>query len=297
MEKPTKIAYPYDSWRGTTAQLVEIARAVQDEIERAVEAAKRNLDEEIDKQHVEWLAQNERDIRGKFILPPSVSLSPAAQAERAQAILIAENYKIQRKQGNLDLVRGATRLTFGYTDRSGRRLTSKDPTFMEKATNPNGILMQGSVYSSPTATITLTLQNKPWEWLTLEVEGEDPDWVSSAATPLHQALTARESRVTKFFRNQWVKGIFALVIWGLFIPPIAVLLERLGIDRLIAVVVAVIPVGVVSNLYQFLTRPVLITSSAPSAWLEVGKVAISAGVTYAIRFGLDRLAERVMPPR
>jgi hypothetical protein len=151
--------------------------------------------------------------------------------------------------------------------------------------------MQAFVVGPLRASIGVTLQNRPWEWLSLEVEGEDPDWVSSTELPLDALLSGRESRPVRFFRNVWTRSVLAVMVWGLFIPPMTSVLGRLSIDPLISVVAALLPVGAVSALYQRLTKPVIITSVAPSTWRELGRVVLSAAVAGAIRFALDGLAK------
>ena len=158
--------------------------------------------------------------------------------------------------------------------------------------------MRGWVFASPTANISVTIQNQPWVAINLEVEGEDPDWVSSATAPLHATLTGRESRIVKFFRNNWVAGVFGILVWSMFIPPTAAIVEKFRMDRLFAIPLSILPLAVVNAIYGRLTKPVIITSSEPSGLREFGKVVFTAVVSYLIKLGLDvlsSLADRAFP--
>jgi hypothetical protein len=83
LEKPTKIARRYESWRGTPAHLVELGQSVAREIQRAAKAAKAKADEEVEKFVTDWLAQYEQSLRARGAPPAErhVTLPSAARVE------------------------------------------------------------------------------------------------------------------------------------------------------------------------------------------------------------------------
>ncbi len=257
---------------------------------RAASSAERLADQNLQAAGRQWLTQFEAGLRAKAGLLPAAPLPSNLQTELAQAIVSAKGYDEQRKRENAELIKAGTLLTFAYTDRRGARLSSMSPDFLQRASRAESIIVQGNVVGPPRASILMTLQNRPWEWLSLEVEGADPDWVSSAAMPLHAFLSEHVSKIVRVLRNKWTKALFALAVWALFIPPIALAFQRVGVDRLIAVVAALVPLAAVNALYEWFTRPLIITSAAPSAWLELGRAAISAAAAVVIRIILEQLA-------
>lgn len=50
--------------------------------------------------------------------------------------------------------------------------------------------------------------------------------------------------------------------------------------------IAILPAGLISSVYQWLTRPLIITRVAPSLWIELGRVAISDLVADIVRLSL-----------
>ncbi len=235
MAKPTKIVHRYESWRGTAKHLVELAQALVLEIERARKNAKEKADKDTDAFLQDSRIQFEQNLRTRAGLPPGTALPPNLQTELANAVLRAEAYRDQRRSENEQLITQSTKVSFGYVESTGHSLTSSSPVFLANITKQDGIFMRGWVLASPTANISVTIQNQPWVAISLEAEGEDPDWVSSAAAPLHAVLSARESRTVRFFRNIWVGGTFGVLVWSMFIPPIASMLDRFGMDRLVAI--------------------------------------------------------------
>jgi hypothetical protein len=178
-------------------------------------------------------------------------------------------------------------------DRSGHVISSQSPDFLADLSSADSISLGGRVFAKPTASIIVTLQNQPWEVVALEIEGQETNWVSSAAAPMHRLLSGRESKIVKFFRNAWVKAVVGVAVWALFVPPLALVLRRFNFGQLIAVPIALLPVGIVNAVYQRLTPPVIITKTAPSTWAELLRVAVSAVVAGLIKYSLDGLARLV----
>jgi hypothetical protein len=292
--KPTKMTFRYESWRGSSTDLVEIAHVIKGEIDRAVEISIARGNEELEAFLAKSRTEFEQTLRAKASLKPPDPLPANLQAELTQAIARAEDYRRQRRTENEQSVRANISLIFGYTDRSGHLISSQSPDFLQNLTSADSISLRGYAFAKPTASIAVTLQNRPWEVVALEIEGQDTDWVSSATAPLHRLLSSHESKIVKFFRNAWVKGVVGVSVWALFVPPLASLFRGFNLGQLIAVPVALLPTGVVNAVYQRLTPPVLIASSAPSTWRELVRVAVSAVVAGLIKYGLDGLARLVL---
>jgi hypothetical protein len=290
--KPTKMTLRYESWRGAPTHLVEIAKVIMDEIDRAVKISIAQANEDLEAFLAKSRTEFEQTLRAKGNLKPTDPLPTNLQVEMTEGEARATDFR-QRRRKEIESLKTNAFLVFGYTDKSGHLISSQSPDFLQDVTSADSISLRGYVSAKPTAAIAVTLQNRPWEGITLEIEGQDTDWVSSAAAPLHRLLSRRESRIVKFFRNVWVKTVVAVSVWALFIPPLSLLLRGLNVSELIAVPIALVPVGMVSLVYQRLTPPVMISSSAPSAWKELVRVAISAIVTGLIKYGLDGLAQLV----
>jgi hypothetical protein len=154
----------------------------------------------------------------------------------------------------------------------------------------------GGGYGS-NSTIAVQIQNHPMEVVSLDVEGDDPDWVSSATTPLDTLLIRRESGVVKVLRNPWIQGAMSLAVWIAFIPPIEVLLRHWSLDSLFAIPLAIVPVALVSAGYRNVTKPLSMSGTEPSFLGEIAKAAILPAVAAVVSFLLTLVANRLTHPR
>ena len=128
-EKPTKIVHRYESWRGTAEHLAALGRSLAEEFDRAKQKAKEKANIDLDNFLRHSRVEYEQDLRTKAGLQPGVTLSPDLQLELASEVLRAETYREQRRAENEQLVDRGTRLSFGYTAKSGHSLTSSSPEF------------------------------------------------------------------------------------------------------------------------------------------------------------------------
>jgi hypothetical protein len=221
-------------------------------------------------------AAYEQKLRSDTGLSATDALTPELRAKLAEADAEAAAYLAKRKEDDAKYIteRGV-RVAFGYSGRGGQFRSSADPEFLRNVSNADGITMRGNVFGVLTASIVITMQNRPSETISLDVEGDDTDWVGSATMALSTALSERESRGVRFLRNSTLRTALVLLAWVWFIPTIESLLQKFSVDSLLAVPVAIVPATLVGLLYQRLTPPFLITGTGPSLVLEIVKAAIS----------------------
>jgi hypothetical protein len=274
--KPTKMTLPHDSWRGTSADLVELAGAVRDEIGRATSAVLKMMEEQSKEDLKRQRATYEQTLRSGAGLSSTAQLTPPLLAQLAKADADATASTANQVENNKKFIseRGV-KVTFGYSGRGGQFRSSADPEFLRNVSNADGITMRGNVFALLTASILVTMQNRPWEIVSLDVEGDDPDWVGSAAMHLNSMLSERESRGVRFLRNTTFRGLISVLAWIWFTPTIGRLLQKFSMEPLMAVPTAVLPAVLVGFLYQRLTPPFLITGVKPSLLLEIVKAAVS----------------------
>ncbi len=204
--KPTKMTLPHDSWRGTSAHLVDLANAVKSEIGRALLSNLRMMAAQVEEELKRDRAAFEQKLRSGAGLAPAAPLPPPLQAQLAKADADAAAYLAKRKADDQKFIteRGV-RLTFGYSSRGGQFRSSADPEFLRNVSSADGITMRGNVFGLFTASVVITMQNRPSETISLDVEGDDTDWVGSATMALSTALSERESRGVRFLRNSTLR--------------------------------------------------------------------------------------------
>jgi hypothetical protein len=290
LDKPRKITRSYACWRGTPEHLVEIARVVQNEIERATQAAIQMAFREIDETLSRQREEARTALRTQAGLTAGAPDTPQILAQLATMDANTAPLRQAQRQGQERFIRDqASRSTFAYADELGQVNSSNDPESLRRIKKTDSINMRGYVLGTKSnASISVLIQNRPWETVSLDVEGEDPDWVSAATAPIHAQLSLRESRVVKVLRNEWLRNAIGVALWMAFIPPIEGVFRKYTSDTLFAVPIALVLAGIAVRAFQFFTKPLVITRREPNAWAEIGKAAISPAASAAATYLLNR---------
>lgn len=107
-------------------------------------------------------------------------------------------------------------IEFSYTLRSGVQERGRTPDVFSAETLPRqvtGVKMRGDVYADPKASVEIRLQNAPYSYLGLEVEGDDWLWLDATYSRLAEQVSRGESRLMTMLYRPWNLILISLAFW------------------------------------------------------------------------------------
>lgn len=209
---------PLATWRGTPDELKALAASVIEVMDAAKEKAAQGAESKAYAKYSADYAELEQEFTWS---EPEPFDDPTADPPPTGASALHQTRRQllwNRTQQEIHMGRAFAEPTieFSYTLRNGVQESGRTPDVFSPETLPRqtaGVRMRGDVYPSPRASVEIRLQNAPYSYLGLEVEGEDWLWVSATYARLSEQVSRGESKLIGMLHRPLNLTLLVLAVW------------------------------------------------------------------------------------